>query len=155
MSLSTPKSWKSLAVESSLEELKLTLVGGIERKAEILSELRKKLDEIQGYEDYDPRSLKSIVLKRNYDVVDTLVEHSGKVRCLQALPDGRIVSGSYDGILRVWSKDEVGVWQSEELAGHTDWVNCLQALPDGRIVSGSDDQTLKIWDSKELVGGVL
>ena len=31
MSLSTPKSWKSLAVESSLEELKLTLVGGIER----------------------------------------------------------------------------------------------------------------------------
>ena len=77
------------------------------------------------------------------------------MRCLQALPDGRIVSGSDDKTLRIWSRDEAGIWQSEELVGHTDWVRCLQVLPDGRIVSGSDDQTIKIWDSKELVEGVL
>ena len=84
-----------------------------------------------------------------------MLGHTSTVRCLQVLPDGRIVLGSRDEILRIWSKDEVGVWQSEELVGHTNWVNCLQALPDGRIVSGSNDKTIKIWDSKELVEGVL
>jgi WD40 repeat protein len=77
--------------------------------------------------------------------------HKDWVYCLQALPDGRIVSGSYDKTLRIWSKDSSGRWQSEVLKGHESYVFCLQALPDGRIVSGSYDKTLRIW-SKDSSG---
>ena len=79
--------------------------------------------------------------------------HKGSVCCLQALPDGRIVSGSDDNTIRIWTRNADGTWGHEVLTGHEDSVLCLQALPDGRIVSGSKDGTIRIWDG-ETVGSV-
>jgi phospholipase A-2-activating protein len=83
-----------------------------------------------------------------------LKEHTGSVSCLQALPDGTIVSGSYDTI-RIWRKGADDTWTSTELEGHTNEVSCLQALPDGTIVSGSWDATIRIWDGSTPGEGFL
>jgi WD40 repeat protein len=120
----------------------------IERKIEILRDLREKLEAIKKYEEnssYSPRELPAIVSKINYKESAVLKGHGYSVNCLQALPDGRIVSGREDSTLRIWQRDSSGQWQSEVLEWHGTEVLCLQALPDGRIVSGSRDCTLRIW----------
>ena len=124
------------------EELKLTAMEALVEKLEALRE----------FDRWGPRQLESVVLKRNYQEVEQIDVDSG-VRCLHVLPDGRIVSGSDDSTLRIWTKGTGGAWSSEELKGHTGNVLCLQALPDGRIVSVSYDGTIRIWDGEEIAGG--
>ena len=73
-----------------------------------------------------------------------LEEHTNTVRCVTTLPDGRIVSGSIDGTLRVWDLNTGEcLW---ELEGHSNYVTSVTALPDGHIRSGSDDCTFRVWD---------
>ena len=116
------------------EELKLTAMEALVQKLETLRE----------FDRWDPRQMESVVLKRNYQRVEQIYVDSG-VLCLHVLPDGRIVSGSEDRTIRIWTKGTDGAWSSEKLKGHADWVRCLQALPDGRIVSGSSDNSIRIW----------
>ena len=140
-----PSSWSDFAIQDAVA--KLPLNSGAAAITEMMTKLAVKLAAIREYEKWDPRAMDSIVLKSGYQVVETLT-HRRSVLCLQALPDGRIVSGSADQTLRTWGKNPNGDWINEVLTGHTSWVGCLQALPDGRIVSGSIDKTLRIW-SKE------
>ena len=149
--ISLPKSWEQAAIDSALPKLpagptSLNIVSAT------IAELAARLQEIKKFLEYDPREMKSTVLKTDYGVVDTLAGHTNYVSCLQALPDGRIVSGSGDYTLRIWSRNKDGQWESEQLRGHTSSVRCLQALPDGRIVSGSGDNTLRIWDGTPIPG---
>ena len=86
--------------------------------------------------------------------------------CVAALSNGRVVSGSGDGTLKVWDVSSERCLHT--LSGHTDWarrrrpvkpcvdcsptprraqVNCVAALPDGHVVSGSRDDKLKVWDA--------
>jgi WD40 repeat protein len=73
----------------------------------------------------------------------TLLPVSYGVTCLSVLPDGRVVSGSYDKTPRVW-QPATGVCE-RVLVGHTGSVTCLCVLPDGRVVSGSYDKTPRVW----------
>ena len=60
------------------------------------------------------------------------------------LPDGRILSWSWDETLRLWdgeSGEPIGV-----LEGHTAGVEGAELLPDSRILSWSGDGTLRLWD---------
>jgi WD40 repeat protein len=67
-----------------------------------------------------------------------------------ALPDGTpvIISGGYDGTLRVWRLAD-GTPAGEPLEGHHGPVKAVAAgaLPDGTpvIISGSDDGTVRVW----------
>ena len=70
--------------------------------------------------------------------------HRSIVSALTVLPDGSVVSGSWDSTLRRWSPDSrrcIGTWE-----GHTGYVTALAVLPDGSVVSGSTDTTLRRWD---------
>jgi WD40 repeat protein len=62
-------------------------------------------------------------------------------------PDGtRVVSGSYDGSVRIWDASTGSEVRS--LEGHTDLVNSVAFSADGRhIVSGSYDRSVRIWDA--------
>ena len=122
-------------------------------KAAAMQELLVKVLAAREYERWDPRSMESVVVKRNYRQVEEIGNGSG-VKALQFLPDGRIVSGSRDHTIRIWSQGSDGKWSSEVLEGHRGSVVCLQALPDGRIVSGSADNTIRIWDGESVAGGV-
>jgi WD40 repeat protein len=58
------------------------------------------------------------------------------------LEDGRILSWSIDGTLRLWDGNSVPL---ATLEGHQDTINGALALPDGRILSWSEDRTLRLW----------
>ena len=126
--------------------------GSVQTKTEFVRALTAQIQACLEFEKWDPRTIESVVAKRDYKSVEELKAHTADVNCLQALPDGRIVSGSDDNTLRIWTKSAGGKWDSEVLSGHTDSVRCLQALPDGKIVSGSNDRTLRIW-TKSAGGG--
>ena len=66
--------------------------------------------------------------------------HFTKVGRVAVLPDGRIVSVSWDGNLRVWDPSN-----GRCLLTLSEPVSCVAVLPDGRIVSGSGDGNLRMW----------
>lgn len=54
----------------------------------------------------------------------------------------RLVSGSHDRTIKVWSRDEGKC--TSTLVGHKAAVSCL-ALGEDKIVSGSDDSDVRVW----------
>ena len=72
-----------------------------------------------------------------------LAEHTNRVRCVCVMPDRRIVSGSRDGTLIVWSR---GGSLLRTLQGHMGYVWCVAALSDDRVASGYKDGGIHIWD---------
>src|SRR6185312_11547714 len=71
------------------------------------------------------------------------IDHSALAYALAMFPDGRVVSGSYDGRLRVWDAESGQTLQT--LEGPTG-INAVAVLDSRRVVSGSDGQTLRVWD---------
>ena len=62
--------------------------------------------------------------------------------CVAVLPDGNIVSGSYDKTVRIWNTNT-----GENILtfpGHAKNVNCVAVLPARNLVSGSGDGTLRL-----------
>jgi len=84
----------------------------------------------------------------------TLAGHTGGVRGAQLLPDGRILSWSWDRTLRLW--DERSGALLTTLTGHTSEDINAQISPDGRILTWCDsvsyvgpvDHTPRLWDGK-------
>ncbi|KAK2079450.1 hypothetical protein QBZ16_003142 [Prototheca wickerhamii] len=72
--------------------------------------------------------------------------HSQAVLCLAALESpARLVSGSYDGLLRFWERDDEGGWRCSRLCeGHRDGVRALTAAG-RRVFSGSYDGSVGVW----------
>ncbi|MFL4951494.1 hypothetical protein ACJ6WE_30045 [Streptomyces sp. MMS24-I31] len=68
----------------------------------------------------------------------------GPVNALVALPDGTVVSGGYDGVLRRWT------WEGEEaerVTAHHGPVKSLAWCPSSALlVAGSSDNTLSAWE---------
>jgi len=91
----------------------------------------------------------------------TFEGHGDRVRCVCALPDGRVVSGSRDKTLIVWARDSSRLRErlrqmldrqmleglrERVLEGHADYVWCVVALSDDRVASGSKDATIIVWN---------
>lgn len=86
------------------------------------------------------------IIEWNFDTGACLMSfkaHDDKVRCFEETWDGKILSGSWDKTIKVWSED----WKCLiVLKGHTDCVVCLENLGLNLIASGSVDNTIKLWD---------
>lgn len=98
-------------------------------------------------DDYLPLFQKCFLLSRtkiNRSTIQ-LEGHSDQITCISILPDGRIVSGSYDASLIIWDPNSGRCLQ--KLKGHSQRITCLSVLPNGQIISGSLDGSLRIWDS--------
>ncbi|EIN05918.1 tricorn protease domain 2-containing protein, partial [Punctularia strigosozonata HHB-11173 SS5] len=84
--------------------------------------------------------------------------HSELVVSVAFSRDGkRIVSASYDHLIRVWDA-ATGEAVGKPLEGHTADVNSVMFSFDGRrILSCSDDETIRLWDAEsgEALGGPL
>lgn len=76
------------------------------------------------------------------------------IAALTLLEDGRLVSGSGDGIVRLWELDE-GL-ESCRLIGHEAPLTSMCVTSDGNIATGSLDATVRVWDvDRELKPVIL
>jgi WD40 repeat protein len=73
--------------------------------------------------------------------------NSSQVACVDFSADGsRVVSGSYDGMVRIWNAT-TGEMEAK-LEGHTSDVTSVAFSQDGcQVVSGSHDRTVRIWNT--------
>ena len=82
-------------------------------KAQILNELVEKLKVYVDYDNYDPKQLPEFHRKQDYKCVNKLIGHdyhvlagrsNESVFSLQALPDGKIVSGNSEYSICIWDE---------------------------------------------------
>ncbi|KAK4752497.1 hypothetical protein SAY87_021295 [Trapa incisa] len=87
---------------------------------------------------------------KSHTPVNLLENHSSGVNALAVNSDGSMLcSGSSDGAIFIWEKDEEGgkmVVMAASLQGHSQSILCL-AFVSGIIFSGSADKTIRIWVS--------
>ena len=78
---------------------------------------------------------------------ELVMQNGSEVNSVALSQDGsQVVSGSWDGMLRIWNVTTGGV--EAELKGHTDWVTSVAFSQDGsRVISGSRDKTVRIWNA--------
>ncbi|AGO14133.1 AaceriAER337Wp [[Ashbya] aceris (nom. inval.)] len=57
----------------------------------------------------------------------------------------RIVSGSYDGVVRTWN---LSGKIEKQYSGHTGAVRAVKFISSTRLVSGANDRTLRLWKTK-------
>lgn len=81
-------------------------------------------------------------------VFDTWSGHTGSVFALENLPDGRVVSGGRDAVLRVWNEQGREV---QTINAHLLHIHDIRLNPSGRwLATASMDKTIKIWDAGSL-----
>jgi WD40 repeat protein len=69
--------------------------------------------------------------------------HESNVSAMRYLPDGRLVTGTWDGRLRIWQRDGARV---DAEAQHDDGIQDLAHDAEGRfLVTGSGDRTARVW----------
>ena len=83
----------------------------------------------------------------NGSVLDPLEPHGGPVNSIGVLSDGSVVTGSWDGILRVWSP-ATGKCVAQ-VAGHQHGVEVC-VLDGDRIISGSGNKAIHIIDNNKI-----
>ncbi|KAG0353800.1 hypothetical protein BGZ54_002037 [Gamsiella multidivaricata] len=97
---------------------------------------------VLGFENGEMRLLDTA----GWSTIRTLRGHTDRVECVIFSKAGnRIVSGSKDSSIRVWSLQEET--DSFALQGHTDEVTSVAFSPNElQLVSGSKDMTARVWD---------
>ena len=73
----------------------------------------------------------------------TFKGHGGPVMTLDVAADGRLISGSFDNSIGLWSGGE-----PEWLEGHDAAVTTLISVGD-QIISGGDDFAVRLWGGSE------
>ena len=85
-----------------------------------------------------------VLLRNSFRACTSEPEHPSEVRALTLLADGRVASGCWDNIIRIWDPSTGA--EAARLEGHTESVRALAVFADGRLASGSDDATIRLWD---------
>jgi WD40 repeat protein len=77
------------------------------------------------------------------------LSHSNVVFDAALLPDERIISVSYDALVRIWDIRNCALLH--ELRGHRGRINAVAVSADGNLAaSASGDHDLKIWDLQDF-----
>jgi WD40 repeat protein len=77
-----------------------------------------------------------------------LAARDNTINTLAFRPDGRLVTGSRDGTVRVWDYSNPAT-PPLVLQGHKASISHIAFAPDGRLVTVSSDKTARVWDLKE------
>ena len=71
--------------------------------------------------------------------------HNKCVTSLCTLVSNRLLSGSFDGSIKLWSISNNNIKLIKEIKEHTQTVSCIIPLTKDRFASCSHDTTVKIW----------
>jgi WD40 repeat protein len=75
--------------------------------------------------------------------VVTLAGHTARIRAVAVAPAGQIITGSYDGNIKVWRD---GVCERTIQHAHANDIKSVAMLPCGtRFISVAEDDTVKLW----------
>ncbi len=75
-----------------------------------------------------------------------VLTHGSGVWSLTVLADGRLVSGGYDGNIKIWPKEGTG--GPEEVYRDATIVTSLVAMVDGQLAGGDLNGTITLWPKK-------
>ena len=96
--------------------------------------------------DADPMDVERELFKLSA----TLAGHEQDVRCVGALANNQVLTGSRDSSVRVWapapSTDGFSYACTSTLLGHSHYVGTLTATPLDGLASGSNDKHVIEWD---------
>ncbi|CAF0923835.1 unnamed protein product [Brachionus calyciflorus] len=87
----------------------------------------------------------SIWTKDNVKLCELADHEDYDVTCLKLMDENKLVSGSKDGSIYVWSINEQLEIQFC-FPDHQESILCLGKLNDKQFISGSEDCTIRIWD---------
>ena len=69
--------------------------------------------------------------------------HSSCIHSMLILKDGRLISSSWDGTIKIYNKNNYYVDMT--INAHKGHINQIVSLEDGNFASCSEDKTIKIW----------
>lgn len=102
------------------------------------------LSKIKNYQEaYKKQHLFLSNLRKGIYTSHILEGHCGWVKSL-LMANGHLISGSYDGTVKIWDIDKGSFIRN--LEQNTKWVTSL-AIVDKKLISACYDGTLKIWDA--------
>ncbi|KAG9397012.1 tyrosine kinase [Carpediemonas membranifera] len=82
---------------------------------------------------------------RMAECIQTMKGHTSGVISVAFLPDGTMVTGSWDGTTKLWDKRGV----CKESMEHGGKVRCIAVSPDGStIASSGDNHKIKLWSKR-------
>ncbi|KIV99184.1 uncharacterized protein PV09_09137 [Verruconis gallopava] len=79
-------------------------------------------------------------------------EHDDWVSSVDVLPsvsDARIMSGSFDGLIRAWDATQGALLASSESGGHASSIKAVRCISENKLVSGGCDRTVRVWKYNE------
>lgn len=77
-------------------------------------------------------------------LIRTIEGHVGEITAITITADGKIISGSTEGDIKIWDIDTGK--EIKTLRGHCGEIIAISVIPDGRIISVSNDSIIKTWD---------
>ncbi|KAJ8496920.1 hypothetical protein ONZ45_g12245 [Pleurotus djamor] len=78
------------------------------------------------------------------DTVIELEDSQGSSSLAWSPSGDQIVSGTYNGRVRIWSADRGKI--THTFKAHDDWIQCLAFRDDGQVLAtGGEDHNLRIW----------
>jgi WD40 repeat protein len=90
----------------------------------------------------DIAAIKLFDLESN-NLIATLDEHGGWIKCLKQLDNGYLASGGMDKSVKLWDLSKKECVATLE---HPHYVYCIEQLDNGYLASGSEDKKVRIWD---------
>jgi len=94
--------------------------------------------------------------KTDWTLIESLEIHSGAVRCLVQLSEGKIASGSDDKTIKIWKLNDIinknaEMKKTETLKGHSSPIRSLVYLEfNNHLASSEWDSLIFIWDLNDF-----
>jgi WD40 repeat protein len=92
---------------------------------------------------------KLVIFDLSGTFVMTFSGHTRGVTCVEIIPKGRIITGSWDTSLKMWDVQTCSCVKT--FTGHNGPITSVCLLDERRIVSGSYDYHIKMWDIESAV----